>query len=225
MAFSYSANTQNFSYSYDQGQNPSVSFSFSIDHDNYDHVYKEVYDQLGTTMVSIANTTNSTAGMMEDIAATMLLFKANIEQIKLDIIQIQEDIASLEERGKSNRKGIITSSAWWGTDCNNAFSAELPGTIDVQALSTTVTGTNTTFTDLDVDDLLKIDGELYRIKSIESDTELTLRTPVIDNYDGNYTRERDSRYRQTQVISIIENIKECGLYEDFVSEINNPSEV
>lgn len=221
MTFAYTANNQIYSYSAAGGS----AVNFSITHVDYDHVYKEIYDQLGTTMVSIANTTNSTAGMMEDIAATMLLFKANIEQIKTDIIQIQEDIASLEDRGKSYRKGIATSSTFWGTDCNVPGGIELPGTIEVEALSTSVIGSNTVFTDLEVHDLLGIDGELYRIKSIESDTALTLRTPVAEEYNGVYTLERDSRYRAAQVINIIDNIKECGLYEDFLNEINNPTEV
>lgn len=227
MTFAYSANTQTFSYSYSQGAEPTVGFSFNIEHDDFDHVYKTIYGQIGTTLTNTANTTNSTAGIMEDVAATLILLKANIEQIRTDMIRIQEDIAALEERGKSDRKGIVTTDTFWGSDCNSLIDEciEFEGTIEIEELSIIVIGSNTTFTTLEVDSILNIDGEKYRIKSIESDTQLTLRTPVIRSYVGPYRVCRDVRYRAIKLISIIENIKECGLYDILIDEINSPTEV
>ena len=153
MTFAYTANTQTYNYSnYNANTDQySSSINFNISLDNYDATYKIILDQTGTTLSNTANTVTALADVME-------LLRDNIEQIKVDVSQIQADIASLEDRGKSDRKGIVTSSSWWGTDCN------LP--------------------------------------------------PATDN-----------RYRKAQVISIIDNLKECGLYEDFLSEINNPTEM
>jgi hypothetical protein len=227
MTFPYSANTQTYSFSYVQPTpDPTantvdpVTFNISITNDDFDHVYKTIYGQVGTTLTN-------TASVMEDVADTLVLLKANIEQIKTDMIRIQEDIAALEERGKSDRKGIVTTDAYWGSDCNDLIDecVELEGTIEVEELSIIVIGSNTTFTALAVDNIMDIGGEKYRIKSIESDTQLTLKTPVIRRYEGTYRICRDVRYRTVKLISVIENLKECGLYDDLINEINNPTEV
>ena len=52
-----------------------------------------------------------------------------------------------------------------------------PGTVSISSGSATVTGTSTTFTtSFVVNDDIKIDGNFYKVLSIQSDTELTLDT-------------------------------------------------
>ena len=50
----------------------------------------------------------------------------------------------------------------------------ISGTVSISSGSATVTGTGTSFTNLHVNDLIKINGDYYHILSIQSDTELTL---------------------------------------------------
>lgn len=52
-----------------------------------------------------------------------------------------------------------------------------PGTVSISSGSATVTGTSTTFlTSFSVNDDIKIDGNFYKVLSIQTDTELTLDT-------------------------------------------------
>lgn len=169
----YAANTTTFAYN---NYNPETQeyeseIGFTLSYSNYDHIYKEIYnqhaqlvEQISFKEGQISNILDSTAGhhelteeVLEDITNTIGLLVANVENIKNSIILIQEDLAALEERAKRIDRGVVTRSAWWFSDCSRY-------------------GTN-------------------------------------------------SRFRRMMMISTIENLKECGLYDDLVEEINNPTEV
>ena len=63
------------------------------------------------------------------------------------------------------------------------------GNVTTTSANTEVAGSGTTFNSLNIGDRLRIDGSLYKIASIESDTALTLEAAASSNYSGTFTKE------------------------------------
>jgi hypothetical protein len=63
------------------------------------------------------------------------------------------------------------------------------GNVSTTNANTQVTGVDTTFNNLNIGDRLRIDGTLYKIASIQSDTALTLETAASSSYTGTFTKE------------------------------------
>ena len=70
------------------------------------------------------------------------------------------------------------------------------GTISATANSQTITGTSTAFFgNVYPGDLITIESDTYRIRSVDSDTQLTLTNKVVTAWNGKYSIESDTPYQ------------------------------